>query len=220
MNKLLIFLSFIFILSSCTPDDQVKFAQAQPKSLKPSKAFKNAKQGSYLNVKNKHERLEIEKNLILKTVTYQFTVDRNTVVINERANIDRNNDSSLLSYFKQLGGDASIEGDIITYTSNIIDTVFIIGEKEVLKYYRHSYFLNFQNNDSLWLVRKLRFDGDTLLLGKITPNDTLLHFDYTKVDSSHIDEKNKTYVLDPSKRESKKLMRSEVFEVTKKYIKE
>jgi len=219
MKKIFYFLSALIFLSACTQEDHVQFSQPQPTSVKPSKQFKSSRRGDYQSVGKKNETLTIDKNLIFKTSSYKFKVDRKTVVINDRANIDRDNDSSLLAYFRQLGGEASIQGDSITYTTDMIDTIFQINETEVLKYYHRNYYLNFLNNDSLWSVRKLRFVGDTLMIGKITPSDTLLRYNYTEVDTSSAADMPNTYVLDPSKNESKKLMRSSVFEITEKYIK-
>jgi hypothetical protein len=66
----------------------------------------------------------------------------------------------------------------------------------------------------------MKFHGDTLLYGEITPSDTLLKYDYTKIDSSITKSKAKAYILNPNKKELRKLMRSNAFKFTEKYIKE
>ena len=220
MKNELLFLALILLLSSCNQDDRVKFSEPQPRKIKAVTHFKNSFTGNYKNVSKNNESIRIEKQQIIQTTRFLFTVNRNTVEISDRAHVDRNNDSSLIAYFEKLGGEAHIQGDSITYTSDWVDTLFKISKTKILKYYRRSYYLNFQSQDSLWSVRKLKISGDTLLIWKISPSDTLLRYDYTQVDSLNTSEDSKAFILDPSKRESKKLMRSDLFTITKKYIKE
>lgn len=220
MKNVLFFLAFIVLLSSCNQNERVKFLEPQPRNLKAQKHFRNSYLGNYRNISNKNEHIHIEKNQIIKTIHYQFTVNRNALELNKRVNVDRNNDSSLIAYFEKLGGKAYIQGDSITYTSDLVDTLFKISNHEILKYYRRSYYLNVQTKDSLWSVRKLNFNSDTILVGIISPHDTLLHYDYAEVDSLSSSKESKAFILDPSKKESKKLMRSDLFKTTEKYIKE
>ena len=220
MKNLVIFLSLLIGLSACNPVDQVKFEEAQPTSVSSSSSFSILKRGNYINYQYPNMSLQIDKKMITTTMVFHLTVDRYKVEISKSANIDRTNDSALVSYFNQLGGETIINGDSISFSQSIIDTLFQIDENNILKVYKKRYFLNHKMKDSLWQVTKLKFKRDTLWIGKITPSDTLLQYDYTKVDSVNTEPNTKDYILNPSKKEFKKLMRSDAFEVTEKYIKE
>jgi len=220
MKKLIISLAIMFALYSCEPDNRVKFETPQPESVKEIDHFRLLRRGVYVNYKSPKKKIEIKKDIITTSTLFQFTVDRNTVEISKLSDVDRQNDSSLIAYFEKLGGDVKIEGDDIHYSQTLVDTIFLINETHILKHYKRSYYLNFRANDSLWTVYRMKFHGDTLLYGEITPSDTLLKYDYTKIDSSMTKSKAKAYILNPDKKELRKLMRSNAFKFTEKYIKE
>ena len=220
MKKLILSLIIVFTLFSCEPDNRVKFEASQPESVKEISSFRLLRRGTYKNFKSPKKKIEIKKNTITTSTLFQFTVDRNKVDIGTMSKVDRQNDSSLIEYFEKLGGDVKIDGNDIHYSQTVIDTVFFIGKEQILKHYKKSYYLNFRTSDSLWTVYRMKFNGDTLLYGEITPSDTLLKYDYAKIDSSMTNNKAKAYILNPDKKELRKLMRSDAFKFTEKYIKE
>ena len=132
----------------------------------------------------------------------------------------------MIKYLNSTGGIATIENDTIVYFEKYTDTLFSISKDNILKKSKGSYYLNFKISDIYWRVKKLNLKKDTLLIGEITTGDTLLRFDYARkieevsarTDSGAIT-KPREYILTPSKREFKKLVRSDAFETTEKYIK-
>ena len=220
MKKLILLSAIALLLFGCNPYDRVKFEESQPANVKESKGFKAQRQGRYINVRSSKKTVEIRRNIITTSRAFNFTSNRNTIEISKMATIDRQDDSAMIAHFSKLGGDVKIIGDTIFFSQTVTDTFFIINEHNILKHYKRSYYLNFLAEDGFWSVYRIKFRGDTLLFGEITPNDTLLSYNYTRVDSVKGHPGVKEYVLHPDKKELRKLMRSDAFEVTEKYIKE
>jgi len=220
MKKLILLSTIILLLYSCSPEDRVKFEEPQPAAVKESKGFGALRRGHYTNVKQPKKGVMISKNLVTTLRVFQFAANRNTIEISQMATVDRQNDSAMIAHFSKFGGDVKFVGDTMYYSETVIDTFFMINETSVLKHYRRSYYLNFQDDDGFWEVYRVKFHGDTLLFGEITPNDTLLTYDYARVDSVKGHPRVKEYVLHPDKKELRKLMQSDAFKVTEKYIKD
>jgi len=220
MRNLTIIFILAFILFSCTPNDRVKFEEPQPAAVKESKGFRALRRGHYVNAKHPKKTVEIQKKLITTSRSYQFVTHRKNIESSTISDKDLKNDSILLKYLNTFGGNAIIIGDTVHYSQSVTDTFFMISENNILKHYKRSYYLNFKDKDGFWEVYRLKFQGDTLLFGAITPNDTLLSYDYARVDSVKGHPKVKEYILRPDKKELRKLMRSEAFKFTEKYIKQ
>jgi len=220
MKKLLLLSTVILLLFSCRPEDRVKFEEPQPAAVKESKGFRALRRGRYINVKQPKKSVLISKNLVTTSRVFQFAANRNTIEISQMATVDRQDDSAMIAHFSKFGGDVKIIGDTIHYSETVIDTFFMIGKNNILKHYKRSYYLNFLADDGFWEVYRVKFHGDTLLFGAITPNDTLLTYDYARVDSVKGYPRVKEYVLHPDRKELRKLMRSHAFKFTEKYIKE
>jgi len=220
MKKLILLSTIVLLLFSCNPYDRVKFDESQPAAIKESKGFKALRRGRYINVKTSRKTVEIRKNLITTSRIFQFAANRNNIEISKMATVDRQNDSAMVAHFSKLGGDVKITGDTVYYSQTVTDTFFMIDENNILKHYKRSYYLNFKGEDGFWEVYRIKFHGDTLLFGEITPTDTLLTYDYARVDSVKGHPSVKEYVLHPDKKQLRKLMRSDAFKFTEKYIKE
>ncbi len=220
MKKLILLSIIVLFLYSCSPSDRVKFEESQPAAVKESKGFRALRRGRYTNVKQPKKSIEIQKKLITTSRLYQFASHRDNIEASKITEVDLKSDSAIIAYLSNFGGDVKIIGDTIYYSQTVIDTFFMINENNILKHYKRSYYLNFQDNDGFWEVYRVKFHGDTLLFGEITPNDTLLSYDYARVDSVKGYPGVKNYVLQPDKKELRKLMRSDAFKVTEKYIKE
>ncbi|RUA23985.1 MAG: hypothetical protein DSY76_08580 [Bacteroidetes bacterium] len=220
MKKLILLPAIALLLLSCNPSDRVKFEEPQPANIKESTGFRTLRQGRYINVKTPKKEVEIKKNMITTRRTFHLKKNRNNIEISKMADVDRQNDSAMISHFSKLGAKVKIMGDTIYLWQTVTDTFFRINEHNILKHYKRSYYLNFEDKDGFWEVYRIKFHGDTLLFGEITPTDTLLTYDYTRVDSVNGHPNVKEYVLHPDKKELRKLMRSNAFKVTEKYIKE
>lgn len=207
----------LLIVSACDSSDRVKFEEPQPTSIKNQNRFGAEIQGHYIKFSNPNKTLIIQPKIIATSLQVQLKVGRFGMKIDSA--IDISNDSILLSHFKKQGISARITKDTVMYSHIVVDTIFNFASDNILKKYKRNYFLNYQFDDEYWRVKKLKIRGDTLYFGEITPNDSLLHFDYANLDSNIAENQAKEYILSPSKREFKKLMRSKAFSITEKYIK-
>jgi hypothetical protein len=119
-------------------------------------------------------------------------------------------------------GGIEINGDTINASQTYIDTIFQISENQILKKFKGSYFLNFKENENFWNVSRLDINKDILLIGQITPSDTLLRFDFV-VKNEEFNKSDSTttteYSINPSKKEFKKLMKSNSFKESECYFK-
>lgn len=222
MKVLTIILFFLILLSSCDQSwVDVKFTEPQPESVKASNSFDKKVLGTYSNFYNSDQQLIIQKNLMISRSVFKLTIHRNDI---ELDSLSFNNDAELISYLNQDGGITYISNDSIIRTHIIYDTIFSFSNNQVLKSFKASYYLNYEDSNGLWNVRKLDINKDTLLFGEILPSDTLLRFDYVDrkyeavEDSGKIENEYTEYILSPSKREFKKLVRTQSFEIVEKYI--
>lgn len=215
-----ILLIAILFLFSCNDNNRVKFEKPQPASVRELKHFGKDIQGVYVKYSNPNKTMAIFPDYIATNLHIQFRIGRFGLQLDSSAHFDINNDSALIAYFKQQNVDARITGDTIVYSQSIVDTIFMITENHILKRYKRNYFLNYKFDDNYWRVKKIKVRGDTLYVGEIYPNDSLLHYDYASLDTNINEKHAKEYILSPSKREFKKLMRSKAFAITEKYIKQ
>ncbi|MCD4792674.1 MAG: hypothetical protein K8R54_05525 [Bacteroidales bacterium] len=224
MNKI-INIIFVFFIVACEPTDEVKFEVSQPDNVKPLNEFNTNIQGQYINYGNPEKILTINDRTMIKEQTYYFTILRSDIEIDSNVSIDINNDNELINYLKSKNGSATIKDDTIHFVEKYSDTIFTISRDNVLKKFKGSHYLNYRLSDDYWRVQKMSVNKDTLLLGEITPSDTLLKYDYTqkiedisKTDSGVAENISKDYILNPTKKEFKKLVRSDVFDLTGRYI--
>ncbi|MFT5916360.1 MAG: hypothetical protein ACI81T_002868, partial [Bacteroidia bacterium] len=85
---------------------------------------------------------------------------------------------------------------------------------------RANYYLNSKKDTNYWTVRQLRLKKDTLLIGQITPSDTLLRFDFVsrKIDSTTSEvRKSIEYLVNSSRKNFKSLLKESSFEEAECY---
>ena len=181
----------IFMVYGCKTGSEVKFTQPQPESEKPLSNFNRSIQGVYINTADSLDEMIIENRLI------RTRREENSALILE-------------------------------------DTIFEIDKYQVLKRLHHNYFLNEQSADNYWRVKMMYIHRDTLVIGEVNPGDSLMRFDFViREDSTVLRNKSVAengdvnrdssvvynYILDPGKRDLKKMIRSGLFERTGKYVK-
>lgn len=211
----------IIALVGCKPTDEVKFEEAQPESVKPISDFSRNIRGIYTCIENPDKELIIGSDMIQSLNTFSFAFERSEIEIDSTEGIDIYNDHELSNYLDLDGGKTIIKGDSIFYNLTMRDTLFIPGDKQVLKKLSGNYFLNYKHDDNLWTVKKVEIHKDTLIIGEITPSDTLLRFDFVAKRETLIEKDSSTvkeYILTPDKRDLKKMIKSEAFNRTEKYV--
>lgn len=205
---------------SCGDYEYVRFETSQPDGTKESKSFSRKTKGEYISCSNPDDKLIVSDNLILNSRTFKFKSHRNDLEFDSTIIVDRDVDEELSQLFIREGYDIEIIGDTINASQINIDTVFQISDNQVLKKFKGSYFLNFKEDESFWNVSRLNLTKDTLLIGQISPSDTLLRFDFVDKHEEFNESDSTTtteYSINPSKKEFKKLVKPNSFDKCKCY---
>lgn len=209
-------------LVGCGDYEYVRFQVAQPEGVKESRAFQRKVKGDYINCFDPYDRLVISENMILNARTFKFKGHRSDLELDSGIVVNTNIDQELRVLFESEGYEVEIVDDTIHASLVSIDTIFIVSDNQVLKKFKGSYFLNFQEGDDFWKVKRLNLRRDSLLIGQISPSDTLLHFDFV-TKTVEIDNNDSTkateYTINASKTEFKKLMKSNSFDHCECYLK-
>ena len=217
-----LYILLVVCLTSCGDYEYVRFETAQPDGVNESKSFNRKVKGEYINCSNPDDILIVTNNLILNSRTLKFKTHRNDLEFDSTITINRNDDNGLRELFIREGYEIEINGDTINAIQTDIDTVFRISKNQVLKKFKGSYFLNFKRDENFWDVNRLSLTKDTLLVGQISPSDTLLHFDFVSKIKEFDDSDSTTtieYSINPSRKEFKKLMKPNSFEECECYCK-
>ena len=221
--KSTLYLLLTICLASCSEDyEYVRFETAQPEGVKESKSFNRKVRGEYIGCSNPEDKLIISDKLILNSRTFKFKSHRNDLDFDSTITVDRNNNEELSNLFTSEGYEIEIFGDTINASQTNIDTIFRISENQVLKKFKGNCFLNFKRDENFWDVSRLNLTKDTLLIGQISPSDTLLRFDFVSKTEEFDDSDSTTtteYSINPSKKEFKKLMKPNSFEECECYFK-
>lgn len=218
-----IFYSLLVLsLISCGDYKYVRFETAQPKDVNPINSFNRKVKGEYINCTNPEDKLTITNKLILNSRTLKFKTHRNNLEFDSTKTINRNNDAELKQLFATEGYEIEIIRDSINVIQTDIDTVFHISDIQLLKKFKRSYFLNFKRDEKFWSVSRLNLNNDTLLIGQISPSDTLLRFEFVTKKEEFDDSDSTTtteYSINPDKKEFKKLIKPNSFEECECYYK-
>jgi hypothetical protein len=222
--KKTVYILFSILLIGCGDyaSDYVRFKTAQPDGVKTSDSFGRKVKGEYNNYSNPNNRLIISDNLILNAQTVHIKIHRDDLEFDSTISIDKNVDDQLTYFLKSKGYGIEITNDTINAFQTFFDTLFNISKNQILKKFKGSYFINFKVDENSWKVQRFNLQKDTLLIGQITPSDTLLRFNFivkneelNESDSSTINE----YFIHSSKKEFKKLLKPNSFEETECYYK-
>jgi hypothetical protein len=212
----------IMALCACKSNSEVKFREPQPESERSLSAFNRNILGTYVNPRDSLDILIIENSLIRTRKVENHAFSRTET------------DSNGIAYRPSQCETSLVKGDSIFFRKVIKDTIFRIGKNQVLKKLHRNYFLNYKRYDSYWTVKMIHVDEDTLMVGEISPDTSLVQFDFVaKYDSTvsgsvPVDENDSAdidssvihnYILDPDRRELKKMIRAGLFETTGIYVK-
>lgn len=217
-----LYILFLTLLVSCGDQLYVRFEKAQPEGVKSLESFSRKVKGNFINCSNPLDLITISDNLIVNSRTFKFKSHRADLDLDSTINIDSNNDKELIKLFTSEGYQIEIIGDTISASLTSLDTIFIISENQVLKKFKGSYFLSSKWDENSWNVSQISFLKDTLLMGQISPSDTLLRFDFIAKteDYNTTDSTTSTqYSINPSKRQFKKLIKLNLFEECRCYYK-
>ena len=200
--RLIIFIALILLIG-CGP--YIWFKVPQPENAINLNAFPENVLGKYtsvydtsiLRVKTNQIIKEYRENLILSKLEFREEVG-DTISEDTSFVFNDNWDITIQSV-----------GDSIRIISSKDEVVFQISEYQLLRYYKKYYFMNFKDSNDYWKVKILRIEGDTLEFDNILTEDDLRFIKKITTIEIYSDSINdeKEYLLKPTKRELKKILK-------------
>lgn len=204
MRKSISFLIlFCLIIAGCSPT--VLFNSPQPAGKKNLVQFPVRYQGAYESLDDTSYFL-VEKYMIRQRNIMDISVPKIEVDTSQDVILEGN-----LLYVKETGEQVpvTLRNDSVFGTLTTYDTTFFISDKGILRKFKGYYFMNFRQDEDLWMVYKLKFtkDGTASLCG-ISKDDEI---DQIKELMTVEEEKNEKgegqkYIIKPEKGGFKKLI--------------
>jgi hypothetical protein len=145
--------------------DVVTFTEPQPVGKNNLARFPNNLQGEYLS-ENGRSSLYIDSKFIRRRDDLSFKMHVSELDSNYRIIGD--------TIFAQLEGEKwpiVREGDSLKIENFKVDTIFQIDDKNILKKYKDTYFLNKSWEDNGWGVLKIETSKEALKLSSITEEE-------------------------------------------------
>ena len=206
----LIAASVLLVQFSCGPN--VRFEVPQPAGVKQEKKFSAKYQGEYIAQDNKSRLVITKTNITHEFIPLKFSLQ--VIDTTEGMTFEKENGRLYVD------GDtliAELEGDSVKAFWGEEVTFFEISEEQVLKKYKGSYFLNTKESDGTWSVQVISIDKSGLL--------TFSAFEGGEENLPEIEEVTPVtisegedgevlnYVVNPSKKELKEMMNSNLLQI-------
>lgn len=159
-------LLFAFTLTTCTPP--LVFTHSQPKGVKALSSFQLHYQGTYFCTGDS-SLVKVEENCIYKEKSYTFVTSLAALDSMENVYFEEGKvfmDDQEMPFEILYLDDQTLAGNYIYR-----DTLFNIGDKQLLKYFRGHHILNMQINEAhwnVWLLSKDQF-GNLALSKTVLP---------------------------------------------------
>ena len=157
-----VFLILTNLFACSTSEPPVTFSEPQPTETRNLSKFPNKLRGKYLSL-NDNSLLIISDKLIQRVTT----IDQ----IFQQSELDSNS---------RLSGDTIIDlktnsrivlkrtGDTLHYHGQRIDTLFQIGNTNILRKQNNNFFLSTKHDDESWIIQKINISDDQLLISNIS----------------------------------------------------
>jgi hypothetical protein len=205
---------FVVLLVGCQPS--VRFEEPQPKGKKDLNEVPKYYMGEYLQVSDS-SILIIDSNIIYREWKGDFNILKSEM--KEVLDTIYEEDIDL-----QFGSNYKIsidtEGDSAFISYQLIDTIFIIGEEQILRKYKGYLFLNYKKDENSWKVDLLKLENGYLDFDDLVSSseiDTLKEIVTISAEFDSTSNKVKRYELNPKRRELKEILNRK--EMGKSYIK-
>ena len=213
MNKFLIIFTIIMGFTSCEEETEVHFEE--PMGKKELTSFDNDLIGSYIGELDSSV-IEVGNTWIIHSGTTYFKYSKTLIDSASHLIFEGN---LIIDTVENVSYDYLTDGDSIVFGENWIDTIFNISYNQLLMKDNKRYYLNY-NEGADWIVRTLDVDKAILKIGRLKIDSLKLVHQYTEVsrdtlDNGEIDH----HIISPTKKEFKKIMKSDVFEYDQEYLK-
>lgn len=205
MKYLFGFLILALVGFSCTPP--LVFTHAQPKGVKQQQAFELHYQGTYFCTGDS-SIVRVQEQCIYKEKSFTFVTSLAELDAMENVYFEEGRiyqDGEEMPFEVLYLDDQTLAG---TYTHR--DTLFKIGDNQILKYYKGHQLLNTKINAEhwqLWLLSKDQMGN--LALSKTTLPERMSKLEaITPVEDLAPDDERPQYAINPTKAEFRKLLQT------------
>lgn len=221
MHKFFILLIISAILSGCDPKEaSVGFREPQPLGGKDASAFSRKYQGYYRNTNDSSILMISDSTMVrLYSLPVVFTKnDGDTFIKNNFT--DKKEIEAALN--KEGVTDIRFGKDSIYGVYTYSDTLFHISERNIPRYFKGSYFLNYTQERNKWWVQRMDLTRNRLTIGMIMPDDSLFKTIPLKEITEVRDDSGRVvnYTINPGQKELRRLVKEGVFRDREIWIKE
>lgn len=158
---ILLLITALSILSACGP--VVTFDEPQPAGADNLKHFPVRLHGDYRSASGK-SILTVSENLLIRTTDYDLVLHPSQLDSTEKVSGD-----TLINLTTNEKTAITFAGDSILFPIYSRDTLFAIGELNLLRKFKGHYFLNIHHEKSGWEVQELTLSKGALTLSEIGP---------------------------------------------------
>ncbi len=212
MKHVIYFFALLLSLSILSCTNNLKFQEPQPSGDKNEKKFKNSYQGTYLCLDDS-SILFIKKDMMIQEWLITAEISKNE--LDTTAEIKHLNGQYFIEG-KDEPLDITILGDSAVLRYKLTDTLFQLSDNQLLRYFKGQYFLNYKEADDQWIVKTLNLNREGLLtlsdihggedeiekIKEMTPVEEITNEEGKVVD----------YKVQPTKKELKKILKSDVIQ--------
>lgn len=157
-----VFLILTNLFACSTSEPPVTFDEPQPTQTRNLSKFPNKLLGNYLSL-NDNSLLIISEKLIQRVTT----IDQ----IFHRSELDSNSRLSGDTIFNSITNSRIVvkrTGDTLHYHDQRVDTLFQIGNTNILRKQNNNFFLSTKHDDQSWIIQKINISDDQLLISDIS----------------------------------------------------
>lgn len=205
MKKPLYLLITLVLVYSC--GEKVSFEEPQPAHVSALDEIPQKYWGTYFYTGDS-ATIEVSANNILKTTPIEISEPLD-VILEE---LEEEEDVKIISQtdkeitFEIFGGfrqEFSLKNDSIFGTIRMPDTLFALGQQDIVKRYKNHEYFNILNSDGHYYLRKVSLEGEILTISKIKSLADIQ--DFTSIDKTS---DNAGKGLKPTRRQFKKMTQS------------
>jgi hypothetical protein len=200
--EILIFILIIFI-TACQPD--IRFLVPQPIDKNDLKTFPKIFQGKYISIAD---------SSILTIDSKKIIQEWNGFAIVSGVEMKKELDTIYKSDTKIQEGNMTmtvkIYGDSAKIKMNILDTLFVISDKSILRTFKGYLFLNYKKVDSTWSVKTLKLYHKKLDFANLIDQNQIDTLKTVTNIITNIDTSSKQvdhYDLNPKRKELKEILK-------------
>lgn len=165
MQRFLVIICTALLLGGCEP--AATFNEPQPAKSTPLSSFPEKIQGRYLS-EDRASTIIISGDKLLQEYDFDIRKHKDSLAPSEKLE-----GNILVDQTQGKKIPVSLEGDTVVQHIHETDTLFTIGEHQLLTSFKGYHFLNFRREDGSWEVRKLWLKKGMLTLAVVSKDEDL-----------------------------------------------